>query len=141
MRRANTGGMFSSGNATIYVSDMDRSVRFYTEVLGLKLAQRFGNHWASVEAGNLAIGLHPASAHMPAGRDGSTMVGFEVAGAIEEAVRILQQKGVKFRGPVNSDKAGKFASFEDPDGNGLYMFQVEEWAKQPSGREGAAVIA
>jgi predicted enzyme related to lactoylglutathione lyase len=133
--------MFSSGNATIYVSDMDRSVRFYTEVLGLKLAQRFGNHWAAVEAGTLSIGLHPASNQMPAGRDGSTMVGFEVEGSIEETVRTLQQKGVKFRGPINSDKAGKFAPFEDPDGNGLYMYQVAEWAKQPSSPEHASSVA
>src|SRR5262249_14407350 len=123
-RRDNNGVMFSSGNATIYVSDMDRSVRFYTEVLGLRLVQRFGNHWASVETGQLAIGLHPASTQAPAGRDGSTMVGFEVAGNIEETVRLLQQKGVKLRGPINQAKAGKFVPFEDPDGNGLYMFQI-----------------
>jgi predicted enzyme related to lactoylglutathione lyase len=110
---------------------MDRSVRFYTEVLRLKLAQRFGNHWAQVEAGNLAIGLHPASAQMPAGRTGSTMIGLEVAGNIDETVRTLEQKGVKFHGPVSRDKAGQFASFEDPDGNRLYMFQTEQWAKQP----------
>src|SRR6185369_13994930 len=36
--------MFSSGNVTVYVSNMDRAVRFYTEVLGLKLAYRFGDH-------------------------------------------------------------------------------------------------
>lgn len=29
--------MFSSGNVTIYVAHMSRAVRFYTEVLGLKL--------------------------------------------------------------------------------------------------------
>ena len=33
--------MFRDGNATIFVSDMDRSVNFYTKTLGLKLAQRF----------------------------------------------------------------------------------------------------
>jgi len=64
--------MFSSGNVTVYVSNMDRAVRFYTEVLGLKLAYRFGDHWASVEVGRgLTIGLHPASAENPAGRKGS----------------------------------------------------------------------
>jgi catechol 2,3-dioxygenase-like lactoylglutathione lyase family enzyme len=60
--------MLSRGIATIFVTDMDRSVRFYTEVLGLSLTQRFGNHWAQVEAGQLVIGLHPASAQSPAGR-------------------------------------------------------------------------
>jgi len=53
--------MFATGNVTVIVSNMDASVRFYTEVLGLKLQYRFGDHWASVEAGKgLTIGLHPA---------------------------------------------------------------------------------
>ena len=30
---------------------MDRAVRFYSSTLGLKLADRFGNQWASVERG------------------------------------------------------------------------------------------
>ena len=40
--------MFSSGIATVFVTDMDRAVKFYTDILGLKLMQRFENHWASV---------------------------------------------------------------------------------------------
>jgi catechol 2,3-dioxygenase-like lactoylglutathione lyase family enzyme len=52
--------MISGGNATIYVSNMDSAIRFYTEILGLKLTNRFGNHWATVKAGDtLVIGLHP----------------------------------------------------------------------------------
>ena len=51
--------MIGGGNATIYVSNMDAAVRFYTEVLGLKLTNRFGNHWATVQAGTTRlIGLH-----------------------------------------------------------------------------------
>ena len=49
---------------------MDRSVRFYTEVLGLKLTNRFGDSWATVEAGKgLTIGLHPASAQISGTRN------------------------------------------------------------------------
>jgi catechol 2,3-dioxygenase-like lactoylglutathione lyase family enzyme len=140
-RRANTDRMFTSGIATIYISDMDRSVQFYTETLGLRLAQRFGNHWASVEAGNLSIGLHPASDKNPAGRNGSTTVGFEVEDNIEQTVRTLEQKGVKFRGPVAQDMAGKFAWFEDPDGNGMYIYQVQKWGSQPKGKEPVSSVA
>ena len=42
--------MISGGNATIIVADMDRSIRFYTDVLGMKLTNRFGNDWATVSA-------------------------------------------------------------------------------------------
>jgi catechol 2,3-dioxygenase-like lactoylglutathione lyase family enzyme len=125
--------MFSSGVATIFVTDMDRSIHFYTEVLGLGLTQRFGNHWAQVEAGRLTIGLHPASAENSAGRDGSITVGFVLSTKIEDAVSTLQQKGVKFRGPISLEpNAGKFAYFEDPDGNVLYMMEIVAWPQSSS---------
>jgi len=117
--------MFASGNVTVYISNMDRAVRFYTEVLGLKLAYRFGDHWASVEAGRgLTIGLHPASAEMPAGRKGSMAIWLELAGSIEDAMKILETKGLQFQGVVNEAKAGKFVGFEDPDGNQLYLAEL-----------------
>src|ERR1700686_1234007 len=103
--------MFASGNVTVYVANMDRAVRFYTEVLGLKLAYRFGDHWASVEVGKgLTIGLHPASAEATAAGKGNMKsgmtIGLELAGAIEDAVSQLEAKGVHFHGVVNEGKAG-----------------------------------
>jgi catechol 2,3-dioxygenase-like lactoylglutathione lyase family enzyme len=128
--------MFASGNITIYVSNMDTAVRFYTEVLGLKLAYRFGDFWASVELGKgLTIGLHPASAEMPAGRKGSMAIGLELTGSIKDAVRALEAKGVKFHGVINEGKAGSFAGFEDPDGNQLYLAELN-WSHVNQG-EGA----
>ena len=63
--------MFSSGNATVYVSNLDSAIRFYTTQLGLKLTNRFGDRWATIDAGpsywtpretlaGLTIGLRPA---------------------------------------------------------------------------------
>ncbi len=127
------GKMFSSGNITVYVSNMDAAVRFYTETLGLKLAYRFGDHWASVEVGKgLTIGLHPASAENPAGRKGSMAIGLELSGSIHEAMRVLEGKGVKFQGIVNEGKAGTFAGFEDPDGNQLYLAELN-WSHVDQG--------
>lgn len=42
--------MLKGGNATIYVTDMDRAVTFYTETLGLRLTFRAGDHWAGFES-------------------------------------------------------------------------------------------
>src|SRR5579863_2765014 len=118
--------MFSSGNVTVMVSNMDAAVRFYSEILGLKLAYRFGDHWASIEAGKgLTIGLHPASEQSPAGRKGSMAIGLELDGSIEDAVAKLEAKGVRFHGIVNEAKAGTFAYFEDPDGNSLYLAELD----------------
>lgn len=118
--------MFSICIPTIYVSDMDRSVRFYTEVLGLKLAERYGNQWASVEAGSVRIGLHPASAQNPAGRNGSMTIGFLAVGSLEGTVRKLEAKGVSFPRSIQDDKEGKFALFSDPDGHSLYLYEVTQ---------------
>lgn len=125
--------MFASGNVTVYVSNMDAAVRFYSETLGLKLAYRFDDHWASVEAGKgLTIGLHPASAEMPAGRKGSMSIGLELEGSIHEAVKTLKARGVRFHGPVNEGKAGSFASFGDPDGNLIYITELN-WSHVKKG--------
>ena len=118
--------MISGGNATIFVSNMDAAVDFYTGVLGLKLTNRFGDAWATVEAGKgLTIGLHPASPKYPApGTQGAMTLGLEIDEPIETVVARLSQKGVSIKGSITEDDAGKFASLEDPDGNQMYLWQT-----------------
>ena len=123
--------MLKGGNVTVYVSDMDAAVRFYTDVLGLELRERFGDHWAAIDAGNgLVIGLHPATPEVGAGRTGSIAIGFEVTTGIEQVVETLKARGVGFNAGVVGDKAGMFAFFSDPDGNACYLFQMSaEYAR------------
>lgn len=117
--------MLKGSNITVYVADMDRAVRFYTETLPLKLRERFGDHWAAVDAGGgLVIGLHPATREIPSGRPGSVAIGFEAEQPIETVVTELRTRGVTFQGEVTAEKAGKFAFFHDADGNPCYLFQM-----------------
>ena len=115
--------MIRGGNATIFVTDMDRAVAFYTEVLGLSLTFRAGDHWASIDAGDgFQIGLHPAGPRSPsAAAEGAVTVGLAVDQPIDEVVSILRRRGVSFRGPVADEGQLKIAYFTDPDGNGLYL--------------------
>lgn len=122
--------MIQGINATIFVSDMDRAVDFYTNVLGLPLAGRWGNHWASIDLGKgAAIGLHPAEdPHGPKpGTHGAIQVGLAIEGTMEKAVADLQSRGVVFRGPIIDDVAVRIAFFGDPDGNDLYLCEVKKW--------------
>ncbi|MBV8371961.1 MAG: VOC family protein [Candidatus Eremiobacteraeota bacterium] len=118
--------MISGGNATIFVSNMDAAIDFYTGTLGLKLTNRFGDAWATVEAGKgLTIGLHPASPKYPApGTKGAMVLGLEIDEPIETVITRLSQKGVSIKGSITEDDAGKFASLEDPDGNQMYLWQT-----------------
>jgi predicted enzyme related to lactoylglutathione lyase len=117
--------MTSGGNATIIVSDFDRSIHFYTEVLGLRLTNRFGNDWATVSAGEgLTIGIHPASSKYPApGTKGAIILGLDITVPIEAAIARLKKFGVTIKGEVARSEPGNFANLEDPDGNEIYLWE------------------
>src|SRR5437867_1854249 len=116
----------TGGLPTIFVGNMDAAVRFYTEALGLKVLERYGEHWASIDCGlGLTIGLHPASAQNPAGHVGSITIGFRVSGPIREAVATLKARGVVFRGDIIDDTQLLIANFQDPDGNAFYLAEVK----------------
>lgn len=119
--------MISGGNATIFVSDLEVAVAFYTETLGLPLLERYENEWAAVIAGkNLIIGLHPNADFAPrAGTPGSITVGLDVKGSLEEAVDALEARGVRVQ-PIVEDPTSpaRLAFFEDPDGNVLYLLEL-----------------
>lgn len=131
--------MISGGNATIYVSNMDRALRFYTEVLGLPLTNRFGNHFATVQAGTtLAIGLHPAREGGPSpGTKGAVQIGFVVSKdtPLESLAARLRSHGVAV-GDVFASVEANYIFFEDPDGNAIY---VGDWDPDFDARPGESV--
>jgi len=131
--------MIYGGNATVYVSDMERSIRFYTEVLGLPLTNRFGNHWATVQAGtSLVIGLHPTTEGSPApGTKGAVQLGLHVSREVPLAdlAAHLRTHGVQVTEKLNTE-SGDYLLFEDPDGNPIY---VGDWHPDFDARPGESV--
>lgn len=117
--------MINGGVTTVFVTDMDRAVAFYCDVLGMKLAYRAGNHWASLDGGpGMAIGLHPIGDHTPKSSDGGCIEVGLYSDSIEADVAALESKGVSVPDGVRDDGGGiKLAHFKDPDGNRLYLCQ------------------
>jgi catechol 2,3-dioxygenase-like lactoylglutathione lyase family enzyme len=119
----------SGAMPTIFVSNMDTAVRFYTDALGLTLLERYGEHWASIDCGQgVTIGLHPASVRNPAGRVGSMTIGFRSSEPIREAVATLKARGAVFQGDVIDDTQLLIANFQDPDGNPFYLAEPKAWS-------------
>jgi catechol 2,3-dioxygenase-like lactoylglutathione lyase family enzyme len=117
-----TASIIDGGVATIFVSDMNRAVDFYTNTLGLALQFRAADHWASIDAGKgFSIGLHPAGTDNKPGIRGGMSLGLSVSMPVDQAVAALKARGVSFRGPVRQDGPMKLAFFADQDGNDLYL--------------------
>jgi catechol 2,3-dioxygenase-like lactoylglutathione lyase family enzyme len=69
--------MIKESNVTVIVSDLDKAVEFYTNIL--ELVNRIKDHWAEIMAPGLTIGLHPSSPHGPKpGVSESLAIGFTV---------------------------------------------------------------
>lgn len=118
---------FSGGNTSVYILDMDRSVQFYVEVLGLRLITRIEDEWAELDAGDgMIIGLHPAKPHATPspGTPGALNIELRVIGSLDLVVETLKSRGVKFIGSILNYEHVRLASFTDPDGNVLLLAQT-----------------
>ena len=113
----------SIDHIVIPVSDIDKSLRFYTEVLGMETDT--SNQRFAVKFGNQKINLHVGKAQfLPAAKQptfGSTDICLLAKGDIEEIKAEVESKGIEIEiGIVQRQGAqGAIRSiyFRDPDGN------------------------
>ncbi|HJR71221.1 MAG TPA: VOC family protein [Gammaproteobacteria bacterium] len=127
--------MFSNGNVTVYVSDMDAAIGFFTNALGFTLTNRFGGQWATIHAGpsywtteevgaGLIVGLHPRSAKAPKpGTVGSIGFGVETYEPLETVIPELTKRGVRVTGEIIRFEAGNAVAFEDADGHASFVHE------------------
>jgi catechol 2,3-dioxygenase-like lactoylglutathione lyase family enzyme len=108
-----------NANVTLMITDMNASVKFYIETLGLQLTRRYGDHWAEISAAGIVIALHPTSKQLQ--NSDKVSIGLRVEN-LENAVAALAEKGVQCK--VQNDAKVKLAHFTDPDGNNLYLSQA-----------------
>jgi catechol 2,3-dioxygenase-like lactoylglutathione lyase family enzyme len=126
------GAMLSGGLAIVYVSSMDAAVRFYSETLGLELTNRYGDAFATVEAGGLVIALHPQTEHTPKpGTKGSMVLGLVADGPVDRVVSRLAERGVRVAGRVNASELRGYVEIADPDGNAIYIYEEAVAAYAP----------
>lgn len=114
--------MIRGGLVTLYVRDVETAVRFYVETLGMKLVEQAPPDWAVIDAGEgFRIGLHKGGLSEGARGVDAPSVGFYPKLPMNEAIQILENRGVKL--DVKGDGPLRLAHFRDPDGNVLYLCQ------------------
>ena len=134
-------GLPSGGHAIVYVSDMDAAIRFYTETLGLKLTNRFENHFATTEVGRgLVLAIHPRTPNTPIpGTKGSVTLGLVVDEPMDTVLSRLSQRGVRLNGRSASARSVASVDIEDLDGNVITLWDAQAWA--PEGELATAASA
>lgn len=131
------------GHVHLKVSDLDRAIAFYHDVLGFELQQRFGSEAAFLSAGGYHhhVGLNTwQSRGGPPAPQGSTGL-FHAAflyptrAALARAVRHVIDAGVPLSG-ASDHGVSEAVYLSDPDGNGIELYRDlprEEWPRTAAG--------
>jgi catechol 2,3-dioxygenase-like lactoylglutathione lyase family enzyme len=112
------------------IQDVDRSLAFYTGILGFERGQQMGSAFAMASLGDLALWLagpnSSAARPMPDGRrpepGGWNRLVLEVTD-LPARVTALTQAGVRFRNELVTGPGGRQILLEDPDGNPVELFE------------------
>lgn len=98
--------------------DLDESIRFYSETLGMTLKFRDGSHYAALDGGSLTLALATAVDHpMP----GKVVVGIKTADVDGAAQAIEANGGAIVKRPYN-DEHERRAVVYDHKGNPLVFY-------------------
>jgi lactoylglutathione lyase len=112
------------GLVMIVVRDMERSVAFYRDVLGLKLLIHQDN-WSQFDAGNILIGLHPNGEEVKVSPTTGMSIGIYVDD-VDKAVAEIRRRLARIAVGPRPEPFGRWALLFDPDG---YSIQIIEMAR------------
>ncbi len=131
------------GHVHLTVTDLDRALAFYRDVLGFEVTARYGPDAVFVSAGGYHhhIGLNTwAGRGAPRPAPGSTglyhfAILFADRAALAAAVRRVLDHGVPLEG-ASDHGVSEAVYLRDPDGNGIELYRdrpANEWPRDPDG--------
>jgi catechol 2,3-dioxygenase len=125
------------------VSDLDRAIGFYRDVLGFDLQQRMGSEAAFLSAGGYHhhIGLNTweskGGSPPPPGTTGlyHVAIRYPTRATLAAALRRLVDAGIPLSG-ASDHGVSEALYLRDPDGNGIELYRdrpEDEWPREPDG--------
>jgi len=140
----------SIGHVHLKVADIERSLAFWSGVLGFEVQQRAGDQAAFVSAGgyhhHIALNTWESKGGSPPPR-GTTGL-YHVAilypdrKTLAEALRRVLDAGIPISGATDHG-VSEAIYLSDPDGNGVELYRdrpQEEWPRPPDGSDGVAMF-
>lgn len=131
------------GHVHLKVSDLERALRFYRDVLGFELTQRYGGQAAFLSAGGYHhhIGLNTwesaGGSSPPPGATGlyHLAILYPSRADLADALRRLMKAGVPLEG-ASDHGVSEALYLRDPDGNGVELYWDRPQADWPRTKEG-----
>ena len=129
------------GNIILEVKDLDTSIKFYHDILGMPIKNERRN-WVDLgQQSGGTLSLHPASittSHASTSKENGILIGLTV-GDLNSAVDELSDAKIEIFREVQERQAGKNVIILDPDGYMISLFEPdfsENKEKQTSGYVG-----
>ena len=131
------------GHVHLTVADLDRSLKFYRDLLGFNITARFGNSAVFLSSGNYHhhIGLNtwagPNVTPPPTGHSGlyHFAILYPNRHELAKAFKILWETKYPLEG-ASDHGVSESIYIKDPDGNGIELYcdrSTEEWPKDDEG--------
>jgi catechol 2,3-dioxygenase len=125
------------GHVHLKVSDLDRAIAFYRDVLGFELMQQLGDEAAFLSAGGYHhhLGLNTweskGGSPPPPGTTGlyHVAIRYPDRGALAQALRSVLDAGIRLSG-ASDHGVSEAVYLRDPDDNGIELYRDrprEEW--------------
>ena len=135
------------GHVHLKVTDLDRAIHFYTDVLGFALTQRYGDRAAFLSAGNYHhhIGLNTwhsrGAGPAPVRAAGLYHVAFLFPdrASLGAALQRVLDHGTPLDGAADHG-VSEAVYFRDPDGNGVELYRDRDRADWPRDGNGALAM-
>ncbi len=112
------------GAVILLVSDMNKSVQFYKEILNIPLKKK-SDEWTEFFNKETVLALHPAKNKEKIKSGQHILVGFS-ASDFDQTMKNLQDKKVIFFKNPREEGFGKHAIIEDPDGHLISIVKLKE---------------
>lgn len=131
------------GHVHLKVSDLERAIAFYRDVLGFQETQRYGRQAAFLSAGGYHhhIGLNTwesaGGSPPPAGSTGlfHLAILYPSRADLADALRRLLEAGIPLEG-ASDHGVSEALYLRDPDGNGVELYWDRPQDQWPRGKDG-----
>jgi catechol 2,3-dioxygenase len=131
------------GHVHLKVSDIDRALGFYRDVLGFEVQQRLGDQAAFVSAGgyhhHLGLNTWESAGAPPPPRHSTGLyhvaIRYPDRATLADALRRVLDAGIRLDG-ASDHGVSEALYLRDPDGNGIELYRDrpgEEWPRTPDG--------